>query len=61
MLGELVNCENCGAEFETKRRVHRFCSALCRHEHWIQTHPRLEAGKSYRLEVDEAGRLVIVQ
>jgi hypothetical protein len=61
MLGELAKCENCGTEFETKRRRHRFCKAACRYEHYTRTHPRLETGKPFRLEVAASGRLVIVQ
>ena len=61
MIGETVNCENCGTEFEAKRRRHRFCTPACRYEFWTRTHPRLEIGKPCRIEVDEEGRLVIVQ
>jgi len=61
MIGDIPECENCGTEFETKRRRHRFCKADCRYEHYARTHPRLETGKPFRLEVAEDGRLMIVQ
>ena len=61
MKGDIVDCEGCGKAFEQKRRDQRFCNDRCRYESWSRTHPRLETGKSYRIEVDEAGRLVIVQ
>jgi len=61
MIRDTAKCENCGKTFEMKRRRHRFCKAACRYEHWSRTHPRLETGKPFRLEVAEDGRLMIVQ
>ncbi len=59
MIGDTARCLNCGTEFETRRKVHRFHTAACRYEYWIRTHPRLEIGKAFRLEVTEDGRLEI--
>jgi hypothetical protein len=55
MFGMKTKCENCGAEFETRRRVHRFCTAECRYEYWIKTHPRVVIGQGFRIVPDEPG------
>jgi hypothetical protein len=55
MLGEIVECENCGKPFEMKRKVHRFCGSECRYQHWIRVHPRIIIGQGFKIVPDEPG------
>lgn len=41
---ELKQCKFCKKDFTPKRKWQKFCSDLCRKEHWETLNPRIKLG-----------------